>query len=144
MEITPINLARFWSKVDVQNPEACWEWRAKRSDFGYGVFKSEKAHRVAYQLLSGPIPDGLFCLHKCDNPPCCNPHHIFLGTLADNNRDAAAKGRRPKGEKHPRSKLTDEQVEEIRNSPETGAALARKFGVSKSTVSGIRTYTHWV
>lgn len=141
---TPINLARFWSKVDVLDPEDCWTWRAVKSKFGYGLFRNKKAHRIAYTLLNGPIPDGLFCLHKCDNPSCCNPHHIFLGTIAQNNRDAADKGRKPKGESHPKAKLTDAQVAEIRSSSETGASLARRFGVSKSTVSGIRTYTHWV
>ena len=144
MEITPTNLARFWSKVDVQNPEDCWPWRARKSRFGYGLFRDEKAHRISYNLLIGPIPDGLFCLHKCDRPSCCNPHHIFLGTIADNNQDSAAKGRKRKGERHPNSKLTDAQVQEIRTSPETGAAIARRLGVSKSTISGIRTFTHRV
>lgn len=142
MDMTPINLARFWSKVDVQNPEECWEWRGRTSHFGYGLFRDQKAHRISYKILVGPIPDGLGCLHKCDNPPCCNPHHIFLGTNADNNRDKVEKGRVLKGERHPRSKLTDAQVQEIRSSKETGVAIARRLGVSKSTVSGIRTFTH--
>ena len=143
---SPTTVARFWSKVEVGDPATCWTWRARKNEKGYGVFRDKKAHRVAYNLLIGKIPDGQICCHKCDNPSCCNPHHIFLGSHADNIRDARDKGRLRgmgiAGERHPNAKLTDLQVEEIRSSPLTGAALARKFGVSPSTISGVRTYTH--
>ena len=91
---------RFWAKVDRASSDACWPWLATHGRFGYGEFKvggrsgrSVKAHRVAWELTHGPISDGLFVLHRCDNPPCCNPGHLFLGTHADNMRDMAQKGR---------------------------------------------------
>lgn len=91
---------RFWPKVDVRGHEECWEWTASRKERGYGVFSRPghnngalKAHRVSWELANGPIPDGLCVLHRCDNPPCVNPAHLFLGTIADNNRDMSLKGR---------------------------------------------------
>ena len=141
---SPTTIAQFWSKVSVGNPSKCWEWKAKKNNKGYGCFKDKKAHRISYELLVGKIPEGMLASHKCDNPSCCNPHHIFIGTYQDNSNDAVSKGRTLKGSKHPNSKLTDGQVDFIRSSPMTGAALALKFNVSKSTISGIRTYTHRV
>lgn len=87
--------ARFWAKV--QKDEGCWLWTAHRNHRGYGIFnlngRTSRAHRVAYTLTKGPIPDGAIVCHTCDNPPCCNPDHLWLGTLADNNRDKTCKGR---------------------------------------------------
>jgi hypothetical protein len=86
---------RFWSKV--QKSDACWIWAASRDDKGYGTFGFDgvvqKAHRVAYQLSVGPIPDGAHILHSCDNPPCVNPAHLRVGTRSDNMRDKVARGR---------------------------------------------------
>jgi hypothetical protein len=98
--ITPI-LDRFWRYSNEGEPDQCWEWTGKaRHPFGYGVFGlgtrqagTMQAHRFSYQLYVGPIPDGMCVLHKCDNPPCVNPDHLFLGTRADNNHDMIAKGR---------------------------------------------------
>lgn len=97
---------RFWAKVDKSGgPDACWLWTAGRSDWGYGHFrvgsKNLQAHRFAWELTRGPIPAGLLVLHRCDNPPCCNSAHHFLGTHADNMADAKAKGRlrNPQAEK---------------------------------------------
>ncbi len=88
--------ARFWPKVDRSGP-ACWPWIGARNPGGYGNFgigyRTHRASRVAYELTFGPIPAGMFVCHSCDNPPCCNPEHLFLGTNADNLRDMATKGR---------------------------------------------------
>lgn len=93
---------RFWSKVDKGDDGewgSCWLWTARTNHFGYGEFwfrkTIHKAHRVAWILVNGEIPDGLCVLHRCDNPSCVNPEHLWLGTKCDNNRDKAEKGRAP-------------------------------------------------
>lgn len=91
--------SRFWENFTVSGIDECWIWRGWKDVHGYGkiyVLEQKKdvgAHRVAWELAKGPIPDGLFVLHKCDNPPCMNPEHLFLGTHGDNMRDCAKKGR---------------------------------------------------
>lgn len=105
---------RFWSRVDVGAPNACWEWQGARDSFGYGQAR-EATHRTAWALTHGPIPSGMCVCHRCDNPPCCNPDHLFLGTRADNNRDRHAKGRSAnleRGERHPQAGLTAAKVSE--------------------------------
>lgn len=89
---------KFWDLVQVLSIDVCWPWQgAKSGQDRYGVIrvgsKMKYAHRVAYELTFGPIPDGLYACHKCDNPPCCNPHHIFSGTPSENVLDSVAKGR---------------------------------------------------
>ena len=90
-----IEADRFWSKVD--RTGECWLWLAARGRTGYGRFRQPKgheyAHRVAYRLTFGPIPEGMVVRHICDNPPCCNPEHLLLGTQSDNNKDSVARGR---------------------------------------------------
>lgn len=134
--------ALFWSKVNVGTANECWPWRAGKNAGGYGRFGNEKAHRVAYRLWNNEEPGALFVCHRCDNRACCNPAHLFLGTAADNNEDAKSKGRAnaPRGETHPRAKLTSEQVTEIRASTERGIDLAKRYGVATSTISEIRSY----
>lgn len=100
--LPPEIVARFWAKVN--RTDGCWEWQASRNNYGYGLFHvgvgaagriRSSAHRFAYELAHGPIPKGLNVCHSCDNPPCCNPAHLFLGTQRDNVLDAARKGRTP-------------------------------------------------
>lgn len=137
----------------------CWEWQRGRRCGGYGTLKvdgrSELAHRVAYAVVNGPIPDGLCVLHHCDNPPCINPEHLFLGTKADNNRDKQSKGRARnggvntnpvRGVRHGCAKLTEGQVVEIRqrwDSGESQTGLALEFSVDLSTVHLIVHRKRW-
>ena len=94
--------AHFWSRVQ-QPPTGCWEWTGPRVGRGYGKTtwhsRSARSHRVAWEITYGPIPTGLAVLHHCDNPLCCRPDHLFLGTLADNNRDMRSKGRQAHGDR---------------------------------------------
>lgn len=84
------DIKRFWEKVDVRSEDECWLWKASIND-GYGYFwtgyKMEMAHRTSWRLHNGPIPEDKFVLHKCDNRPCINPGHLYLGTKSDNMRD---------------------------------------------------------
>jgi hypothetical protein len=83
----------FWEWVDIRGDDDCWEWKRSRFPDGYGQVNHTVAHRIAWEMTNGPIPEGLWVLHKCDNPPCCNPNHLFLGTVKDNVHDAMRKGR---------------------------------------------------
>lgn len=144
----------FWSKVRVAGPHDCWEWGAGRFPKGYGASSrlcgTRIAHRIAYSLCIGPIPEGLQVLHTCDNPPCCNPGHLFPGTNADNVRDRVAKGRN-RSRPNPRScytfaKLTEDQVREIDRRCANGErqdVVASDYGVSSQTVSAIVTRQRW-
>lgn len=134
---------RFWTKVR-RTSEGCWEWSLCRNRDGYGIFSIRRgklaevgvlAHRWAYFLTKGTIPADKRVLHKCDNPACCRPDHLFLGTCKDNSVDMVKKNRGPLGEKHGRHKLTDEQVAELRRQRAAGknrAEVAREFGISLS------------
>lgn len=116
----------------------CWEWIGHRNRKGYGITqaggKQRLAHRVAYELTNGPIPYGRCVLHRCDNPACIRLDHLFLGTLADNNADMDAKGRRRSQE----AKLTPDMVREIRASTLSGYKLAREYGVSETAIRAVR------
>jgi len=134
---------RFWSMV-TRGP-GCWLYRKQRSSDGYGVFKmngrSVRAHRFSWELANGPIPDGLWVLHRCDTPRCVRPDHLFLGTPRDNVQDAIRKGRRryepARGEQNGSAKLSVAQVREARVRVAVGepkASVARDFGVHPTTI----------
>jgi hypothetical protein len=122
----------------------CWLWIGMQQvGKEYGLFcfkqKTRKAHRAAWNIYCGAIPPGLHVLHKCDNPPCVNPDHLFLGTHQDNMRDMTNKGRAvgPKGEQCHLARMTEEQVREIRRLKEAGYtawALAGIFGVDRTQI----------
>jgi hypothetical protein len=144
-----------------QRTEHCWLWTGAKDKNGYGVIvtykhsrpaRYYKAHRLAWELANGPIPDGLWVLHHCDNPPCVRVEHLYLGTGMDNSRDTIQRGRfvlgqRHHGEAHYHAKLTESQVREIRtlcaNGEMTQAAVARRFGVNWRTVHLIHHRKAW-
>ena len=142
---------RWWMSIIVCE-SGCWECKTpNKANRGYGRFrlngKQEYAHRAAYTMHVGEIPAGLLVCHKCDNPSCVKPSHLFVGTKADNANDMFAKGRvvRPFGENQPRHKLTDATVIELRRRWEGGEPLkrlAREFGVCATTaVKAVRRET---
>lgn len=143
-------MRRFWSKVKKAGPDECWEWQAGRTN-GYGIFwmngKSRRASRVSYEMEIGPIPKGLSVCHTCDNPPCVNPAHLFLGTTADNlaDRDLKGRGADRRGSSHHLNKLTEDDVENIRANRMnlSGRELARLFGVSPASISNIIKRKSW-
>ena len=143
---------RFWSKVCVGQPWECWEWTAYKDKDGYGKFKNAgfqwRAHRLAWTFENGIIKGWSCVLHSCDNPACCNPNHLFLGTPADNNSDRAKKGRGrdQRGEKHNMAKLTNIDVKCIRywlKSGYTQQKIADAFGVRNQAISDINLGKTW-
>lgn len=168
IKLTEKGLQKFWSKINKDGPVCihptlgdigpCWLWTAcKRSKESlYGIFtlnhKSVSSHRVSWVVANGQIPAGIKVLHHCDNPPCCNPNHLFAGTSADNMADRDAKGRQAKGERngarlHPEamkrggdnsnSKLHESDIPEIRRRRLAGeflTVIAKDYGVSLSTI----------
>jgi hypothetical protein len=133
---------RFWAKVAKRGPDECWLWVGKKNQKGYGQMEIDgrqfTAHRLAYQWEVADIPSGCVVRHRCDNPSCVNPSHLLAGTQADNIADRNSRGRQAKGEQSGRSKLTKEQVLEIRASSLGNVALARKYGVSDTHIRYIR------
>lgn len=143
--------ARFWDKVAVGDPAACWDWHAYQDAKGYGVIiigrKTQKAHRIAWALWNDKTPPaGLVVMHTCDNRACCNPHHLTLATQAENMADCFTKNRHAKGEKINTAKLTEDQVKEIRrrfDAKENRTKLAREFNISHRHLYDIGNRTRW-
>ena len=147
MQLTPKQARNFFEKFTFGNADQCWNWHASKEAFGYGHFKYDhrilKAHRFSWEYFRGVIPAGSYVLHKCDNPSCINPNHLFLGTPFDNMQDKIRKGRAvyEMGEKSHNAKLTDAQVQEIRSLYSTGKYyqhdLGKRFGVTKQHIGRI-------
>jgi hypothetical protein len=145
-----------WEKVDVRGPDECWPWTGARFVQGYGKLvrtgRTLRASRVIFELAKGPIPKGLNVLHTCDNPPCCNPAHLYAGTKRDNARDRADRGRgrenRQSGEKNTNAALCERDVVSIERLARGGRmsqmTIAQAFGVSQQTVSRIANHVTWL
>lgn len=147
--------ARYWRAV-VVNTEGCWGWTSWFDRDGYGRIRNIRAPRLSWQIHHGPIPDGMCVLHRCDNPPCTRPDHLFLGTIADNNADKAAKGRSTRGrslrgnhvrgEAHHAARITNEDVRAIRELYAAGMLqreIGERFGVRPGYISNIITGRSW-
>lgn len=152
---------RFWSKVSIAGEDDCWLWRGAMP-YDYGRFsigsrtnrtrRTERAHRMAWLLTNGDIPNGLLVLHKCDNRSCVNPDHLYLGTYSDNMNDMYSRGRHPEGgarggEKHHAAKLTTNDAKKIKKMYACGnisqSRLASLFGVSQTQIGRIVRGDRW-
>ncbi len=146
---TQKQLKNFWAKVS--KTESCWIWTAALVSGGYGGFKTplgiRRAHRFSWELSNGKIKGGLHVLHKCDNPKCVNPDHLFIGTPQDNANDRNSKGRHEHGDRHGMAKLNSEKVIEIRRLCRTGRFslkhISQIFSVSRETIGQIRDRKTW-
>lgn len=154
----PTALDRFWAGIDKSGPlykdrGPCWIWTGDRDKDGYGKITIDyiptSVHRYSYIIHIGTIPQGLLVCHHCDNPPCANPVHLFIGTSQVNTADSTRKGRRAKGETHGRAILTEEDVLWVINNCIPGnkrrgiAAVSRKLKVSETTIRNIVNRTRW-
>ncbi len=157
-----IDADRFWEKVRIGSEDECWPWTAATSNRGYGLFgRYDKrgglvlATRMAFRMFYGGDPYPCYVLHQCDNPLCCNPEHLFLGTKSDNMQDCLSKGRHYsvtlpelilRGEAHGMARLTNSDVVAIRAhkvSPEAVATLAKQYQLNASTIRRIRARRLW-
>lgn len=142
---------RLWGNVDKSNLNGCWLWLGATQSPGYGTLRMAGrkifTHRLAYELANGSIGPNMDVCHKCDNPPCCNPAHLFLGTRMMNIHDSAEKGRMKRGSKHHNAKLNEGDVLEMRRLYQSNtfsqSKLAGQFGVSITTVNHILNRKTW-
>lgn len=161
IQCSPADAARFWARV--QMTDECWLWTsAGRVSHGYGYFKAGgrqyHAHRFAWMLTRGPIPEGAFVCHSCDVRACVRPDHLWLGNQETNMADMVSKGRsasgdrnasrryperRPRGERNTKARLTTEQVRAIRVDRRTQSATATDYGISQAHVSRIKLRESW-
>lgn len=140
----------FWKRVDMPSLFSCWDWMGPRNYDDYGLVKRKgktlRCHRVSWEYIYGDIPNGLWVLHCCDNPKCCNPVHLFLGTHKDNMRDMTEKNRGTRGERSGLSKLTIDDVFEIFTLREKGLShqrIADRFPVKKAQITRILNGQRW-
>jgi len=146
-----LNRDNFWQNVARGGPDECWLWTRALLQSGHGHAKYEGRHRTAHAIAwelanEASVLPGICVCHKCDNPPCCNPAHLFLGTKGDNSRDRHAKGRTLKGEGHPGAKLQEWQIPYIRTMAAKGigaTAIARAYGVTRRTIELIVSGENW-
>jgi HNH endonuclease len=145
---------QFWANVERRGPYACWPWTGSRHPSGYGRLRAgppsarrqEIAHRVAYRLGRGPIPPGRNVRHRCGNPACCNPRHLFVGAPSPPPRERPRTHPYAHGERHGSARVTWAQVREMRRLRRRGVVLrelAARFGLAISTVQDIVTGAHW-
>lgn len=137
--LTQADVDYFNAKLPAEMPPArCWEWTGRRDKDGYGRMSGQLAHRISWMLTHGPIPSGQCVCHACDNPPCVNPSHLFLGTQLENIEDMVLKGRKANGSRKPNAKLNCSAVRSIREQYRSGSTtfreLARQFGVAPSLI----------
>ena len=146
----------FWAKVKIGSERECWPWQASKSPGGYGRTGSRRlpynAHRAAWLFIYGEIPRDMLVLHYCDNPSCCNPMHLWLGTQKDNLADMTKKGRRrfdyrkTRGENNYNAKLATHHIDEIRHWLDLGYSqeyIARNYAISQTHVSRIKLKKTW-
>ena len=139
---------RFENHIFMEPMSGCWLWMAAISKKNYALFTVQRGikqlgHRASWEIYKGPIPKGMKVLHKCDTPPCVNPEHLFLGTMADNTHDACNKGRMGPGEKDGNAKLTNQKVIEIRKDGRNQSAIAKDYGITRQNISSIKCRKSW-
>jgi hypothetical protein len=142
------DITQFWSHIDRTGGEdACWDWQGIRDDRGYGAAyfqrRRGRAHRLAYELARGPLSKDLCVCHHCDRPPCCNPAHLFAGSIADNNTDMVRKKRHARGERNGAAKLSAQSVHAIRTDSRQAKDIAGEHGISRALVSMIKQRKVW-
>lgn len=144
MTAIPIEVAHFWAKVKIGGTAMCWPWQGHKI-CGYGRFRGERAHRYAYRLHKGEIPEGLMVRHLCGNKVCVNPDHLEVGTMADNAQDGIRLGETLRGSRNGKAKISEADAQYIIDNPDglTGRQLARKFSVSPATISLMRSGKRW-
>lgn len=152
MQIRGPLFQRLYSRIKHNPDNGCWEYAGYRNRLGYGrlcrgapSFAPVLAHRAAWELARGPIPEGMCVLHRCDNPACCHVGHLFLGTRLDNNRDRDRKGRNNPlhGEEHYCAKLTEAQVFAIRKDARQPSIIAAEYGCTSSHIGNIKSGRKW-